>query len=175
MVFSFICDIKICVSVCNSVNFMNSFRIFVSISSAKGSKTFSVAWVSTVADRRICSVRLIMYSALLYELSSSSACFSICLSTQENINYYFFFSPSNSKQSDNTCARSIQIPSGRRQNTSGSECASHPVARSISTFGPLEEDEKENQMINHIIPTGSLPATLQGPTVCSFSTLNVVV
>lgn len=90
MVFSFICDIKICVSVCNSVNFMNSFRIFVSISSAKGSKTFSVAWVSTVADRRICSVRLIMYSALLYELSSSSACFSICLSTQENINYFFF-------------------------------------------------------------------------------------
>uniref|UniRef100_A0A8C3KY64 DENN domain containing 4A n=1 Tax=Chrysolophus pictus TaxID=9089 RepID=A0A8C3KY64_CHRPC len=66
--------------------------------------------------------------------------------------------------SDNTCARSIQIPSGRRQNTSGSECTSHPVARSISTFGPLEEDEKENQKINHIIPTGSLPATLQGPT-----------
>uniref|UniRef100_A0A669PEQ4 DENN domain containing 4A n=1 Tax=Phasianus colchicus TaxID=9054 RepID=A0A669PEQ4_PHACC len=76
----------------------------------------------------------------------------------------FFFFPSNSKQSDNTCARSIQIPSGRRQNTSGSECTSHPVARSISTFGPLEEDEKENQKINHIIPTGSLPATLQGPT-----------
>lgn len=72
------------------------------------------------------------------------------------------------------CARSIQIPSGRRQNTSGSECTSHPVARSISTFGPLEEDEKENQKISHIIPTGSLPATLQGPTVCSFSTLNVI-
>ncbi|XP_052528423.1 C-myc promoter-binding protein [Tympanuchus pallidicinctus] len=81
------------------------------------------------------------------------------MSVQEDIH-----SDSNSKQSDNTCARSIQIPSGRRQNTSGSECASHPVARSISTFGPLEEDEKENQMINHIIPTGSLPATLQGPT-----------
>uniref|UniRef100_A0A8C3PVF1 DENN domain containing 4A n=1 Tax=Chrysolophus pictus TaxID=9089 RepID=A0A8C3PVF1_CHRPC len=82
---------------------------------------------------------------------------------KENIKI-LFFSPSNSKQSDNTCARSIQIPSGRRQNTSGSECTSHPVARSISTFGPLEEDEKENQKINHIIPTGSLPATLQGPT-----------
>uniref|UniRef100_A0A669PBX9 DENN domain containing 4A n=1 Tax=Phasianus colchicus TaxID=9054 RepID=A0A669PBX9_PHACC len=27
--------------------------------------------------------------------------------------------------------------------------------RSISTFGPLEEDEKENQKINHIIPTGN--------------------
>uniref|UniRef100_A0A8C2UCN8 DENN domain containing 4A n=1 Tax=Coturnix japonica TaxID=93934 RepID=A0A8C2UCN8_COTJA len=77
---------------------------------------------------------------------------------------FFFFFLSNSKQSDDACARSIQIPSGRRQNTSGSECTSHPVARSISTFGPLEEDEKENQKINHIIPTGSLPATLQGPT-----------
>ncbi|XP_004943954.2 C-myc promoter-binding protein isoform X2 [Gallus gallus] len=81
------------------------------------------------------------------------------MSVQEDIH-----SDSNSKQSDNTCARSIQIPSGRRQNTSGSECTSHPVARSISTFGPLEEDEKESQKINHIIPTGSLPATLQGPT-----------
>ncbi|XP_015728752.1 C-myc promoter-binding protein isoform X2 [Coturnix japonica] len=81
------------------------------------------------------------------------------MSVQEDIH-----SDSNSKQSDDACARSIQIPSGRRQNTSGSECTSHPVARSISTFGPLEEDEKENQKINHIIPTGSLPATLQGPT-----------
>ncbi|XP_049669184.1 C-myc promoter-binding protein isoform X7 [Accipiter gentilis] len=89
------------------------------------------------------------------------------MSVQEDIN-----SNSKSKQHDNMCARSIQIPSGRRQNTSGSECTSHPVARSISTFGPLEEDEKENQKISHIIPTGSLPATLQGPTVCSFSTLN---
>ncbi|XP_010570378.1 PREDICTED: C-myc promoter-binding protein isoform X4 [Haliaeetus leucocephalus] len=81
------------------------------------------------------------------------------MSVQEDIN-----SNSKSKQHDNICARSIQIPSGRRQNTSGSECTSHPVARSISTFGPLEEDEKENQKISHIIPTGSLPATLQGPT-----------
>uniref|UniRef100_A0A672U8Q3 DENN domain containing 4A n=1 Tax=Strigops habroptila TaxID=2489341 RepID=A0A672U8Q3_STRHB len=81
------------------------------------------------------------------------------MSVQEDIN-----SNSKSKQHENSCARSIQIPSGRRQNTSGSECTSHPVARSISTFGPLEEDEKENQKISHIIPTGSLPATLQGPT-----------
>ncbi|KAF1463054.1 C-myc promoter-binding protein, partial [Megadyptes antipodes antipodes] len=81
------------------------------------------------------------------------------MSVQEDIN-----SNSKSKQHDNICARSIQIPSGRRQNISGSECTSHPMARSISTFGPLEEDEKENQMISHIIPTGSLPATLQGPT-----------
>ncbi|XP_072727765.1 C-myc promoter-binding protein isoform X2 [Ciconia boyciana] len=81
------------------------------------------------------------------------------MSVQEDIN-----SNSKSKQHDNICARSIQIPSGRRQNISGSECTSHPVARSISTFGPLEEDEKENQKISHIIPTGSLPATLQGPT-----------
>uniref|UniRef100_A0A8C5JH23 DENN domain containing 4A n=1 Tax=Junco hyemalis TaxID=40217 RepID=A0A8C5JH23_JUNHY len=81
------------------------------------------------------------------------------MSVQEDIN-----SNSKSKQHDNVYARSIQIPSGRRQNASGSECTSHPVARSISTFGPLEEDEKENQKISHIIPTGSLPATLQGPT-----------
>ncbi|NWR19302.1 MYCPP protein, partial [Emberiza fucata] len=81
------------------------------------------------------------------------------MSVQEDIN-----SNSKSKQHDNVYARSIQIPSGRRQNASGSECPSHPVARSISTFGPLEEDEKENQKISHIIPTGSLPATLQGPT-----------
>uniref|UniRef100_A0A8C5X9G1 DENN domain containing 4A n=1 Tax=Malurus cyaneus samueli TaxID=2593467 RepID=A0A8C5X9G1_9PASS len=78
--------------------------------------------------------------------------------------FLFFLSSSKSKHHDNVYARSIQIPSGRRQNTSGSECTSHPVARSISTFGPLEEDEKENQKISHIIPTGSLPATLQGPT-----------
>ncbi|NWI92490.1 MYCPP protein, partial [Pitta sordida] len=81
------------------------------------------------------------------------------MSVQEDIN-----SNGKSKQHDNVCARSIQIPSGRRQNTSGSECTGHPVARSISTFGPLEEDGKENQKISHIIPTGSLPATLQGPT-----------
>ncbi|NXK93866.1 MYCPP protein, partial [Formicarius rufipectus] len=81
------------------------------------------------------------------------------MSVQEDIS-----ANSKSKQHDNVCARSIQIPSGRRQNTSGSECTSHPVARSISTFGPLEEDGKENQKISHIIPTGSLPATLQGPT-----------
>ncbi|NXC97749.1 MYCPP protein, partial [Certhia familiaris] len=81
------------------------------------------------------------------------------MSVQEDIS-----SNSKSKQHDNVYARSIQIPSGRRQNASGSDCTSHPVARSISTFGPLEEDEKENQKISHIIPTGSLPATLQGPT-----------
>ncbi|KFP34021.1 C-myc promoter-binding protein [Colius striatus] len=81
------------------------------------------------------------------------------MSVQEDSN-----SNRKSKQHDDICARSIQIPSGRRQNNSGSECTSHPVARSISTFGPLEEDEKENQKISHIIPTGSLPATLQEPT-----------
>lgn len=92
----------------------------------------------------------------------------------EIIFFLFFRSSSKSKQHDNVYARSIQIPSGRRQNASGSECTSHPVARSISTFGPLEEDEKESQKISHIIPTGSLPATLQGPTVCSFSILKVI-
>ncbi|NXN06889.1 MYCPP protein, partial [Indicator maculatus] len=92
--------------------------------------------------------------------TSATVGLTTCLmSVQEDIN-----SNSKSKQQDNICARSIQIPSGRRQNTTGSECTNHPVARSISTFGPLEEDEKQNRKISHIIPTGSLPATLQGPT-----------
>nr|XP_009679463.1 PREDICTED: C-myc promoter-binding protein isoform X1 [Struthio camelus australis] len=81
------------------------------------------------------------------------------MSVQEDLN-----SNSKPKHHDSVCARSIQIPSGRRLDTSRSECTSHPVARSISTFGPLIEDDKENQKISHIIPTGSLPATLQGPT-----------
>uniref|UniRef100_A0A8D2NSG3 UDENN domain-containing protein n=1 Tax=Zosterops lateralis melanops TaxID=1220523 RepID=A0A8D2NSG3_ZOSLA len=98
-------------------------------------------------------------------------CLCTCWSTQNKRKklrlfflLFFSLSSSKSKQHDSVYARSIQIPSGRRQNASGSECTSHPVARSISTFGPLEEDEKENQKISHIIPTGSLPATLQGPT-----------
>lgn len=165
LVFGFIRDIKIHLDICNSAYFVNSFRIFVSISSAKESKTFFVAWVGTVADR----VEFAVWGSLCTQLCCMGFLVFLLVSVP------VFFSSSNSKQSDNTCARSIQIPSGRRQNTSGSECTSHPVARSISTFGPLEEDEKESQKINHIIPTGSLPATLQGPTVCNFSTLNVIV
>ncbi|XP_074862509.1 C-myc promoter-binding protein isoform X2 [Carettochelys insculpta] len=69
-----------------------------------------------------------------------------------------------SKQQDNACARSIQIPSGRRQNITGSECPSHAVARSVSTYSPLEEAEKGSRKLNHIVPTGSLPTTLQGTT-----------
>ncbi|KAM7152328.1 C-myc promoter-binding protein isoform 1-T3 [Macrochelys suwanniensis] len=75
-----------------------------------------------------------------------------------------FNSKCKSKQQDNSCARSIQIPSGRRQNIAGSECPSHAVARSVSTYGPLEEDEKGSRKLSHIVPTGSLPTTLQGTT-----------
>nr|XP_008170670.1 C-myc promoter-binding protein isoform X1 [Chrysemys picta bellii]XP_008170671.1 C-myc promoter-binding protein isoform X1 [Chrysemys picta bellii]XP_008170673.1 C-myc promoter-binding protein isoform X1 [Chrysemys picta bellii]XP_042712507.1 C-myc promoter-binding protein isoform X1 [Chrysemys picta bellii] len=75
-----------------------------------------------------------------------------------------FISKCKSKQQDNSCARSIQIPSGRRQNIAGSECPSHAVARSVSTYGPLEEDEKGSRKLSHIVPTGSLPTTLQGTT-----------
>ncbi|CAM5145876.1 unnamed protein product [Eretmochelys imbricata] len=75
-----------------------------------------------------------------------------------------FNSKCKSKQQDNSCARSIQIPSGRRQNIAGSECPSHAVARSVSTYGPLEEDEKGSWKLSHIVPTGSLPTTLQGTT-----------
>ncbi|XP_074925165.1 C-myc promoter-binding protein [Chelonoidis abingdonii] len=75
-----------------------------------------------------------------------------------------FNSKCKSKQQDNSCATSIQIPSGRRQNIAGSECPSHAVARSVSTYGPLEEDEKGSRKLSHIVPTGSLPTTLQGTT-----------
>ncbi|KAM9124446.1 C-myc promoter-binding protein [Pangshura tecta] len=75
-----------------------------------------------------------------------------------------FNSKGKSKQQENSCARSIQIPSGRRQNIAGSECPSHPVARSVSTYGLLEGDEKGSRKLSHIVPTGSLPTNLQGTT-----------
>uniref|UniRef100_A0A8C8SP93 DENN domain containing 4A n=1 Tax=Pelusios castaneus TaxID=367368 RepID=A0A8C8SP93_9SAUR len=76
-----------------------------------------------------------------------------------------YFNPKcKSKQQENSCARSIQIPSGRRQNIAGSGCPSYAVARSVSTYGPLEEDEKGSRKLSHIVPTGSLPTTLQGTT-----------
>uniref|UniRef100_A0A8D0HBQ6 Uncharacterized protein n=1 Tax=Sphenodon punctatus TaxID=8508 RepID=A0A8D0HBQ6_SPHPU len=65
------------------------------------------------------------------------------------------------KHPNASCARSIQIPSGRRQNGTGLDCPrSHPVARSISSYSPLAE--KGSRKLGHIVPTGSLPATLQG-------------
>ncbi|XP_014432078.2 C-myc promoter-binding protein [Pelodiscus sinensis] len=81
------------------------------------------------------------------------------MSVQDNFN-----PKCKSKQQDSSCARSIQIPSGRRQNMTGSECPSHAVARSVSTYGPLEEVEKGSRKLSHIVPTGSLPTTLQGTT-----------
>ncbi|KAJ6662861.1 hypothetical protein lerEdw1_011065 [Lerista edwardsae] len=68
-------------------------------------------------------------------------------------------SDSKSKQSDPTCARSIQIPSGRRPNAARAEDVSHPLSRSISTYSPREIGIHNP---GHVIPTGSLPATLQG-------------
>lgn len=146
--------------------------MFVFFISARGNKACTVTQMSVVTDKAD--------SKLSGPLFPVYFCLCTCWSTQsktkswDSFFFFFFLSSSKSKQHDNVYARSIQIPSGRRQNASGSECTSHPVARSISTFGPLEEDEKENQKISHIIPTGSLPATLQGPTVCSFSTLKVI-
>uniref|UniRef100_A0A8D2LUP6 DENN domain containing 4A n=1 Tax=Varanus komodoensis TaxID=61221 RepID=A0A8D2LUP6_VARKO len=69
---------------------------------------------------------------------------------------------SKSKQTNPTCARSIQIPSGRRQNPARTGHTSHPLSRSISSYSSLEAEEMENREHSHTVPTGSLPATLQG-------------
>ncbi|XP_061451053.1 C-myc promoter-binding protein isoform X2 [Rhineura floridana] len=71
-------------------------------------------------------------------------------------------SNSKSKQPDGTCARSIQIPPRRQQNTARTEHASHPLSRSMSMYSPLEVEEVGSQKRGHVVPTGSLPATLQG-------------
>uniref|UniRef100_A0A2K6SQ95 DENN domain containing 4A n=1 Tax=Saimiri boliviensis boliviensis TaxID=39432 RepID=A0A2K6SQ95_SAIBB len=67
---------------------------------------------------------------------------------------------SKSKLQENFCARSIQIPANRSK-TAMSKCPIFPMARSISTCGPLDKEETGRQKL---IPTGSLPATLQGTT-----------
>lgn len=69
---------------------------------------------------------------------------------------------SKSKALENTCARSrsIQIPADRSKTTM-SKCPIFPLARSVSTYGPLDKEDIGGQKL---IPTGSLPATLQGAT-----------
>uniref|UniRef100_A0A2K5F509 DENN domain containing 4A n=1 Tax=Aotus nancymaae TaxID=37293 RepID=A0A2K5F509_AOTNA len=67
---------------------------------------------------------------------------------------------SKSKLQENFCARSIQIPANRSK-TATSKCPIFPMTRSISTCGPLDKEETGRQKL---IPTGSLPATLQGAT-----------
>uniref|UniRef100_A0A9L0JDJ3 DENN domain containing 4A n=1 Tax=Equus asinus TaxID=9793 RepID=A0A9L0JDJ3_EQUAS len=65
-----------------------------------------------------------------------------------------------SKLLENSCARSIQIPADRSK-TAVSKCPIFPMARSVSTYGPLDKEDTGGQKL---IPTGSLPATLQGAT-----------
>ncbi|XP_045057193.2 C-myc promoter-binding protein isoform X7 [Desmodus rotundus] len=65
---------------------------------------------------------------------------------------------SKSKLLENTCARSIQIPADRSK-TAVSKCPIFPMARSVSTYGPLDKDDAGGQKL---IPTGSLPTTLHG-------------
>nr|XP_004662612.2 C-myc promoter-binding protein isoform X1 [Jaculus jaculus]XP_045016071.1 C-myc promoter-binding protein isoform X1 [Jaculus jaculus] len=65
-----------------------------------------------------------------------------------------------SKLQENPCARSIQIP-GNRSKGVVSKCPLFPMARSISAYGPLDKEDAGGQ---RLIPTGSLPATLQGAT-----------
>lgn len=67
---------------------------------------------------------------------------------------------SKSKLLENTCARSIQIPADRSK-TAVSKCPIFPMARSVSTYGPLDKEDTRGQKL---IPTGSLPTTLQGAT-----------
>uniref|UniRef100_A0A8D0REU3 DENN domain containing 4A n=1 Tax=Sus scrofa TaxID=9823 RepID=A0A8D0REU3_PIG len=73
--------------------------------------------------------------------------------------FFFFQCPSKSKL-ENTCARSIQIPTDKSK-TSMSKCPIFPMARSVGTYGPLDKEDTGGQKL---IPTGSLPATLQGAT-----------
>ncbi|EHA98469.1 C-myc promoter-binding protein [Heterocephalus glaber] len=68
---------------------------------------------------------------------------------------------SKSKLQENSCARSIQIPANRSK-TAMSKCPIFPMARSISTYGPLDKEDNGGQKL---IPTGSLPASLQGATI----------
>ncbi|XP_033903581.3 C-myc promoter-binding protein-like isoform X5 [Acipenser ruthenus] len=56
-----------------------------------------------------------------------------------------------------TPAKSIEIPSERKWGVSDSGCAGHPVARSATTFCPLEEDDAPRRN-THSVPTGSLPS-----------------
>ncbi|XP_028922306.1 C-myc promoter-binding protein isoform X1 [Ornithorhynchus anatinus] len=73
-------------------------------------------------------------------------------------------SPNRKSMPENPCARSIQIPTGRRAPTGSSACPLFPMARSVSTYGPPEEAEAGSRQLAHLTPTGSLPATLPGPT-----------
>uniref|UniRef100_A0A2K6F4M2 DENN domain containing 4A n=1 Tax=Propithecus coquereli TaxID=379532 RepID=A0A2K6F4M2_PROCO len=67
---------------------------------------------------------------------------------------------SKSKLQENSCARSIQIPANGSK-TAVSKCPIFPMARSISTCGPLDKEDTGGKKL---ISTGSLPATLQGAT-----------
>lgn len=87
--------------------------------------------------------------------ASASGLDSSALSIQGN-----FDLNSKSKLQENSCARSIQIPANRSK-TAMSKCPIFPMARSISTYGPLDKEDTGGQ---RLIPTGSLPASLQGAT-----------
>ncbi|XP_069480351.1 C-myc promoter-binding protein isoform X3 [Ambystoma mexicanum] len=66
------------------------------------------------------------------------------------------------QQHEDSQLKSIKIPSGRRKEAKDlCECPSHPVARSISAFEPVEETAKGTRKITQVVPTGSLPTSLQ--------------
>ncbi|CAJ0957765.1 unnamed protein product [Ranitomeya imitator] len=82
----------------------------------------------------------------------------------EIISRSFSLNPSRKTKSEETNVRIIQIPTGRRKNDRNEATSpSIPVARSISTFSPL--DEKPSCNLSHV-STGSLPTNFQTSTVC---------
>ncbi|KAM4040053.1 C-myc promoter-binding protein isoform 1-T1 [Anomaloglossus baeobatrachus] len=80
----------------------------------------------------------------------------------EIISPSFSLNPSSKTKSEETNVRMIQIPTGRRKNDCReSTSPSLPVARSISTFSPL--DEKPSCNLSRV-STGSLPTNFQTST-----------
>ncbi|XP_041442829.1 C-myc promoter-binding protein isoform X3 [Xenopus laevis] len=68
---------------------------------------------------------------------------------------------SNTKQ-ESTRAVTLEIPVGKRtRDLRGSLYPNQPIARSISTFGPLDEQPSHDQ--SHVLATGSLPTCFQAP------------
>uniref|UniRef100_A0A5S6K7Z7 Ran-binding protein 9 n=1 Tax=Xenopus tropicalis TaxID=8364 RepID=A0A5S6K7Z7_XENTR len=72
------------------------------------------------------------------------------------------FSLCSKTKQERTRSVTVEIPVGKRtRDLNGSLCPNQPIARSISTFGPLDEQPSHDQ--SHVIATGSLPTCFQAP------------
>ncbi|XP_031755115.1 C-myc promoter-binding protein isoform X5 [Xenopus tropicalis] len=70
--------------------------------------------------------------------------------------------PGSKTKQERTRSVTVEIPVGKRtRDLNGSLCPNQPIARSISTFGPLDEQPSHDQ--SHVIATGSLPTCFQAP------------